>query len=59
MIDISSSQQCSPSSPRYISIGQTLFSEEHLIALAKTSGFIKRTPRKIDACGLLTAIFAE
>ena len=48
----------SPGYPRS-SIGQTIFSEDYLLDLAKTSGFLKRTPRKIDACGLLASICAE
>ena len=46
-------------SPRCLTIGQTIFSEDYLLDLAKTSGFLKRTPRKIDACVLLSSICAE
>lgn len=59
MIAISPTSQCSPISPRHLTIGQTIFSEDYLLDLAKTSGFIKRTPRKIDACSLLASICTE
>ena len=59
MTTTSPTSQCSPVSPRCLTIGQTIFSEDYLRDLAKTSGFLKRTPRKIDACGLLAAICAE
>lgn len=49
----------SPSLPRFFTIGQTIFAEDYLLNLAKTSGFLKREPRKIDACGLLASICAE
>lgn len=45
--------------PRFLTIGQTLFAEDYLLDLAKTSGFLKRTPRKIDAGALLAAICAQ
>lgn len=47
------------SAPRHLSIGQTIFSEQYLLDLAKSSGFVKRAPRKIDACGLLASICQE
>ncbi len=59
MTAISSKSQRSPSCPRSLTIGQTIFSEDYLLDLAKSSGFLKRTPRKIDACGLLASICAE
>lgn len=59
MTTISPTSQCSPFNPRYLTIGQTIFSEDYLLDLAKTSGFLKRIPRKIDACGLLASICAE
>ena len=59
MTAISPKSQRSPSSPRCLTIGQTIFSEDYLLDLAKSSGFLKRTPRKIDACGLLASICAE
>ena len=59
MTAISSTSQSAPSSRRHLTIGQTIFSEDYLLDLAKTSGFLKRTPRKIDACGLLASICAE
>jgi hypothetical protein len=59
MTEISQTSQCSPSLPRFLTIGQTIFAEDYLLDLAKTSGFLKRTPRKIDACGLLASICAE
>lgn len=45
--------------PRFLTIGQTLFAKDYLLDLAKTSGFLKRTPRKIDAGALLAAICAQ
>ena len=56
MAAISSTSQISPSSLRRLTIGQTIFSEDYLLSLAKTSGFLKRPPRKIDVCGLLASI---
>lgn len=56
---ISQTSPGSPSLPRFLTIGQTIFAEDYLLDLAKTSGFLKRTPRKIDACGLLASICAE
>lgn len=59
MTAIFPTSQSAPSSPRRLTIGQTIFSEDYLRDLAKISGFLKRTPRKIDACGLLASICAE
>lgn len=59
MTAISSTSQSVPASPRRLTLGQTIFSEDYLLDLAKTSGFVKRAPRKIAACGLLAAICAE
>ena len=59
MSKISQSQQCSPSSPQFLIPGETLFSEDYLRELAKTCGFLKRTPRKVDACSLLASLCAE
>ena len=59
MISNSTISQSVPSSPRHLTIGQSIFSEEYLLDLARTSGFLKRAPRKIDACGLLASICAE
>lgn len=59
MAAISPTSQRAPFSARRITIGQTIFSEDYLLDLAKTSGFLKRTPRKIDACGLLASICTE
>jgi len=59
MTAISQTSQCSPPLPRFLTIGQTIFAEDYLLDLAKTSGFVKRTPRKIDPCGLLASICAE
>lgn len=55
----SQTQQCSPSLPRFLTIGQTIFAEDYLLDLAKSSGFLKRTPRKIDASALLASLCAE
>ena len=55
----SPTSQSASSSPRCLTIGESIFSEEYLLDLAKTSGFLKRAPRKIDACGLLASICAE
>jgi len=49
----------SPSLPKFLALGPTLFAEDYLRDLAKTSGFLKRTPRKIDVCGLLASLCAE
>jgi hypothetical protein len=59
MSEISQTAQSSPSLPRFLTIGQTIFAKDYLLDLAKTSGFVKRTPRKIDPCGLLASICAE
>lgn len=59
MDSISQTSPCSPSFLRFLKIGQTIFSEDYLLDLAKASGFLKRTPRKIDASGLLASICAE
>ncbi len=56
MTNIPSTSLISPSSLRRLTIGQTIFSEDYLLSLAKTSGFLKRPPRKIDVCGLLASI---
>jgi hypothetical protein len=42
-----------------VSLGETLFEEAYLLELAVTTGFYKRSPRKIDICNLLAAICAE
>lgn len=44
---------------RRISIGQVIFTEEYLLQLARTSGFAKRAPRKIDVCSLLASLCEE
>lgn len=59
MFSTSSTSQNAPSISRHLTIGQTIFSEDYLLNLARTSGFLQRTPRKIDACGLLAAICAQ
>lgn len=45
--------------PRHFPIGQTIFTRDYLLDLAKTSGFSQREPRKIDACSLLASICGE
>jgi hypothetical protein len=42
--------------PKHLSIGHVIFTEDYLLQLARTSGFARRTPRKIDACSLLASI---
>jgi hypothetical protein len=59
MASNSPTAQCAPSSPRRLTIGQSIFSGDYLLDLARTSGFLKRAPRKIDACDLLASICAE
>lgn len=59
MAVISPTSERSPFNPRCLTIGQTIFSEDYLLGLAKTSGFLKRPSRKIDACGLLASICEE
>lgn len=49
----------SPSLPKFLALGPTLFAEAYLLALAKTSGFLQRRPRKIDPGGLLASLCAE
>ena len=56
---ISQTSQSLPSLPKFFAIGPTIFAEDYLLHLAKTSGFLKRTPRKIDACGLLASLCAQ
>lgn len=50
---------CEKSSPQHLTIGGTVFDEVCLLELAVSSGFYKRSPRKIDVCNLLAAICAE
>lgn len=59
MISIPFLSQNAPSNPKHLTIGQTIFSEDYLLDLAKTSGFLKRKPRKIDAISLLGSICDE
>lgn len=59
MAPLISTSHHKPSAPRHLTIGQTIFSEEYLLNLARTSGFLKRAPRKIDPCGLLASICAQ
>jgi hypothetical protein len=53
MTTTSPTSQSTPSSRRRLTLGQAIFSEDYLLDLARTSGFLRRAPRKIDACGLL------
>lgn len=50
---------CEHNSSKSITIGEAIFDANYLLELAKTSGFYKRTPRKIDICSLLASICAE
>jgi hypothetical protein len=59
MANISSFSQSAPFLSRALTIGQAIFSEDYLRDLAKSSGFLRRTPRKIDACGLLASLCAQ
>jgi len=56
---LSTPSLCSPHSPRRLTIGEAIFDNDYLLELAKSSGFHKRSPRKIDACSLLASICAE
>jgi hypothetical protein len=59
MTAMAQSAQGSPALPRFLTLGQTIFAEDYLLELAKTSGFLKRTPRKIAAGALLVSLCAE
>lgn len=59
MNNIAQTAQSLPAIPKCFAIGQTIFAEDYLLNLAKTSGFLKRAPRKITPCGLLASIFAQ
>jgi hypothetical protein len=45
--------------PKQLTIASVIFGEDYLLDLAVSSGFYKRSPRKIDACSMLAAICAE
>ena len=58
MTAMAQSAQGSPALPRFLTLGQTIFAEDYLLELAKTSGFLKRTPRQIAAGALLASLCA-
>lgn len=59
MFTLSPTPPCSPSLPGFLTLGQTIFARDYLLDLARTCGFLKRAPRKIDPCGLLASIGAQ
>ena len=50
---------CQHHSPQQLSVAGVIFGEDYLLELAVTSGFYKRSPRKIDVCSMLGAICSE
>jgi len=51
--------QCQHHIPHQLTVAGVIFGEEYLLDLAVTSGFYKRSPRKISACSMLAAICSE
>ena len=51
--------QCQHHIPHQLTVAGVIFGEEYLLDLALTSGFYKRSPRKISACSMLAAICSE
>lgn len=50
---------CQNHIPKQLTVAGVIFGEDYLLDLAVTSGFYKRSPRKIDACSMLAAICSE
>lgn len=50
---------CQHHIPQQLSVAGVIFGEDYLLELAVTSGFYKRSPRKIDVCSMLAAICSE
>jgi len=51
--------RCQHHSPRQLTVAGVIFGEDYLLEQAVTSGFYKRSPRKIDACSMLAAVCSE
>ncbi len=51
--------QTGGSSSKRITLGQVVFTSDQLSERARSSGFVRRAPRKIDACGLLASVCEE
>ena len=51
--------RCQHHTHQQLSVAGVIFGEDYLLELALSSGFYKRSPRKIDACSILAAICSE
>jgi len=50
---------CHHHTSQQLSVAGVIFGENYLLELARSSGFYKRSPRKINVCSLLVAICSE